>query len=79
MVGCVGFQRKREGTDSFPQENTLTLPLTGFYYFPRHITLRMVFIYYAQVCFRWLQKTKERVLLITEKRNDICKCKGTSG
>ena len=26
-----------------------------------------------------LQKTKERVLLITSKRKDICKCKGKSG
>ena len=27
-------------------------------------------------CFRWLQKTKERMLLITSKKKDICKCKG---
>ena len=26
-----------------------------------------------------LQKTKERMLLITSKRKDICKCKGKSG
>ena len=32
-----------------------------------HITLRMILIYYAQVPFRQLQKTKERVLLITSK------------
>ena len=25
------------------------------------------------------QKTKERMLLITSKRKDICKCKGKSG
>ena len=36
----------------------------------------MVLIYYAQVHFRWLQKTKERMLLITSKRKDICKLKG---
>ena len=30
-----------------------------------HITLSMILIYYAQVCFRWLKKTKERMLLIT--------------
>ena len=43
-----------------------------------HITLRMVLIYYAQVL-RWLQKTKERMLLIISKRKGICKCKGKSG
>ena len=43
----------------------LTLALTGFYCFSGHITLRMVLIYYAQIRFRQLQKTKERVLLIT--------------
>ena len=32
------------------------------------VTLRMVLIYYAQVCFRQLQKTKERVLLIKRGR-----------
>ena len=26
-----------------------------------------------------LQKTKERVLLITSNKKDICKCKGESG
>ena len=40
--------------------------------------IKMVLIYYAQVHLRWLQKTKERVLLITLKRKDICKCKGKS-
>ena len=57
-----------------------TLTLTGFYCFSGHITLRMVLIYYAQVHFRWLplQKTKERMLLITSKRKDIYKCKGKS-
>ena len=47
------------------EESALTLALTGFYCFSGHITLRMVLIYCAQVRFRWLQKTKERVLLIT--------------
>ena len=62
-------------------ESTLTLALTGFYCFSGHITLTMVLIYYAQVRFRWLplQKTKERMLLITSKRKDICKGKGKSG
>ena len=43
-----------------------------------HITLRMVLIYYAPVCFRGLQKTKEKMLLITSKRKDIYKWKGKS-
>ena len=58
------------------EESALTLALTGFYCFSGHITLRMILIYYAQVRFRRLQKTKERVLLITSKRKDICKLKG---
>ena len=53
----------------------LTPAWTGFYCFSRHITSRMVFIYYTQVCFGWLQKTTERMLLITSKKKDICKCK----
>ena len=41
----------------------------------------MVLIYYAQVAVGdyLLQKTKERVLLNTSKKKDICKCKGKSG
>ena len=34
--------------------STLTLALTGFYFFSGHITLRMVLIYYLQVHCRWL-------------------------
>ena len=45
------------------EESVLTLALTGFYSFPRYITLRMVLIYYAQVHFRWL--------VFTEKGEDI--------
>ena len=47
------------------EESTPTIALTGFYCFSGHVTLRMILIYYAQVRFRQLQKTKERVLLIT--------------
>ena len=61
------------------EESTQTLALTGFYCFSGPLTLRMILIYCAQVHFRWLQKTKERVLLITSNRKDICKCKGKSG
>ena len=34
--------------------------LTGFYFFSGHITLRMVFIYCAQVHFRWLPFTENK-------------------
>ena len=47
------------------EESASTLALTGFYCFSGHITLRMILIYYVQVQFRRLPKTKERVLLIT--------------
>ena len=33
---------------------------TGFYCFSRHITSRMVLIYYAQVCFGWLSFTDNK-------------------
>ena len=33
---------------------------TGFYCFSGHITWRMVLIYYAQVCFRWLPFTENK-------------------
>ena len=41
-------------------ESASTLALTGFYFFSRHITLRMVLIYYAQVCFRWFSFTENK-------------------
>ena len=37
-----------------------TLALTGFYCLSGHITLRMVLVYYAQVCFRWLPFTENK-------------------
>ena len=42
------------------EESAWTLALTGFYCFSRHITLRMVLIYYAQVPFRWLPFTENK-------------------
>ena len=47
------------------EESASAFALTSFYCFSGYITLRMILLYCAQVCFRWLQKTKERVLLIT--------------
>ena len=32
----------------------------GFYCFSRHITSRMILIYYAQVCFGWLPFTDNK-------------------
>ena len=58
------------------EERALPLAWIGFYCFSGYSTLRMILIYYAQVCFRQLQKTQEKMLLITSKRKDICKCKG---
>ena len=37
-----------------------TVALTGFSFFSGQITLRMVLIYYAQVCFRWLPFTENK-------------------
>ena len=55
-----------------------TLALTGFYCFSGHlhrgwssfIVHRFILVGYI------LQKTKERMLLITSKKKYICKCKG---
>ena len=64
--------RKRDSTATLSRgerlrASTWALALTGFYCFSGHITLRMLLIYYVQVPFRWLQKIKERMLLITLK------------
>ena len=71
---------KRDGVATLQVRERVPNPAwTGFYCFSRYLTRRMVLIYYAQVPFRRLQKTKERVLLITSKRKDIYKCKEKSG
>ena len=71
--------RKRDCVAILSRGKSPDPSLTDFYCFSGHIILRMTLIYYAQVRFRRLQKTKERVLLITSKRKDIYKCKGKSG
>ena len=48
------WERERE------RERALTPAWTGFYCFSGHITLRMVLIYYAQVCCRWLTFTDNK-------------------
>ena len=64
--------RKRDGMATlWVRERAVTLAWTGFYCFSGHITSRMVLIYHAQVCFKHLQKTKERMLLITSQKKDI--------
>ena len=73
---------KRDSTAALQvRERAQTPTWTGFYRFSRYSTSRMVLIYYAQDPLGGyiLQKTKDRMLLITSKRNDICKCKGESG
>ena len=42
------------------EDSALTLASTGFHCFSGHITLRMVLIYCAQVCFRWLPFTENK-------------------
>ena len=49
------------------EESAQTLAWTGFYCFSGHITLRMVFIYYAQVCLGWLPFTEN-------KGEDVANC-----
>ena len=75
-------KKGRYGLSLRQREGPETSTWTGFYCFSRHITSRMALIYYAQVQFTLggylLQKTKERMLTNTSKK-DICKCKGKSG
>ena len=53
--------RKREGMATlWVRERAVTLAWTGFYCFSGHITSRMVLIYHAQVCFRWLPFTENK-------------------
>ena len=42
------------------EKSALTLALTGFSFFSGQVTLRMVPMYYAQVCFRWLPLTENK-------------------
>ena len=49
---------------------------TGFYYFSRHLTSRMVLIYYAQVCFGWLSFTDSKGEDVAKYIKDICNVKG---
>ena len=69
-------EKETDSMATLSRQERFDLALTGFYCFSGHITLRMDLISHAQVCFRGLQKTKERMLLITLKRKDICKLKG---
>ena len=53
--------RKRDCTAALlSQREGHPTPQTGFYCFSRHITSRMVLIYYAQVCFGWLPFTENK-------------------
>ena len=54
--------RKRDDAAplSVKERATPALAWTGFYFFSGHITLRMAFIYYAEVRFRWLPFTENK-------------------
>ena len=73
--------RERTAQPLSQGESAPTLATTGFYFFSWHITMRMVLITMHRFVLGGylLQKTKERMLLITSKRKDIYKCKGKSG
>ena len=74
--------RKRDGRATLSErDKAQTSAWTGFCCFSGHITWRMVLIHYAQVALGGylLQTTKERKLLTTTEKKDICKCKGKSG
>ena len=74
--GEKGTAQPLSQSERWPQR-----PSLGFYCFSRHIiTSRMVLTMHRFVLGGYiLQKTKERMLLITSKKKDICKCKGKSG
>ena len=57
--------RKRDGMATLLREELADPCLDRLLLLSGHITLRMILIYYAQVRFRQLQKTKARMLLIT--------------
>ena len=57
--------RERDSTVTISRGEHLDPCLDRLLLLSGHITLRMILIYYAQVRFRQLQKTKERMLLIT--------------
>ena len=70
-----------------PQEDSVqTLALTGFYFFSRPLTSKMVLLYYAKVCFGWLsfadkgegvaEYIKGGYLQCSSSKEDICNVKG---
>ena len=59
------------------EESVHTLALTGFHCFSGHITLRMVLIYCAQVCFGWLLFTENKGEdIVNYIKEDIYKLEG---
>ena len=59
-------------------ERAPTLTWTDFYCFSGHITSRMVLIYYAQVCFRWLPFTDNKGKDVADyfKEKDVANARG---
>ena len=52
--------RKRDGTDTLSRGEHPDPCIDRLLLLSVHITLRMVLIYYAQVCFRWLPFTENK-------------------
>ena len=68
---------EREGERAKERES-LTPAWTGFYGFSGYITSRMVLIYYAQVCCRWLPFTDNKVKNVANcfKEKDVAEQEG---
>ena len=62
-----------------PEKSALTLALTGFYCFSGDIALRMILIYYAQVCFRLVTENKGEGVVNYIKEEGYLQIKGKSG
>ena len=62
------------------QEREPTPAWTGFYCSSRHITSRMVLIYYAQVCLGWLPFTDNKEEDVAKYIKEVyLQCKGRNG
>ena len=63
-----------------PQEDSVqTLALTGFYFFSRPLTSKMVLLYYAKVCFGWLSFADKGEGVAEYIKGGYLQCKGRNG
>ena len=72
------MEKKGQNSHSL-EERALTLALTGFYCFSGDIALRMILIYYAQVCFRLVTENKGEGVVNYIKEEGYLQIKGKSG